>query len=307
MHVVVVGAGAVGGYFGALLARAGERVTFLARGAHLHAIRANGLAVRSPLGDFVVHCEAVEDPARAGEADVVLFTVKTYDNPVAARLLPPLLGERGVVLTLQNGVDSAEELAAVVGPRRVLAGAAYVATALVEPGIIEQTGTHRRIVFGEVFGDPPRLSDRVLAIREALERAGVDVEAVADARGPLWEKFVYLAPFSGFTAAARLPIGPLWQDDLIRGQLLAAFDEVASVAAAERIELPDGAIDRIRAYTAALPPATRSSLLIDLAQGRRLEVESLQGSVVRRAARAGVAVPIMTTLYALLKPYAEGA
>ncbi|HWP99993.1 MAG TPA: 2-dehydropantoate 2-reductase [Vicinamibacterales bacterium] len=307
MHVVVVGAGAVGGYFGALLARAGERVTFLARGAHLHAIRANGLAVRSPLGDFVVHCEAVEDPARAGEADVVLFTVKTYDNPVAARLLPPLLGERGVVLTLQNGVDSTEELAAVVGARRVLAGAAYVATALVEPGIIEQTGTHRRIVFGEVFGDPPRLSDRVLAIREALERAGVDVEAVADARGPLWEKFVYLAPFSGFTAAARLPIGPLWQDDLIRSQLMAAFDEVASVAAAEGIELPDGAIDRIRAYTAALPPATRSSLLVDLAQGRRLEVESLQGSVVRRAARAGVAVPIMTTLYALLKPYAEGA
>ena len=173
-------------------------------------------------------------------------------------------------------------------------------------GLIEQTGTSRRIVFGEIFGDPPRLTDRVLRLRDVLGDADIQAEAVADARPPLWQKFIYLAPFAGFTGAARLPFGPLWRDEFIRGQFHAAFREVEAVARAEGVDLPADLDDRLRTYTDALPPSTRSSLLIDLSQGKRIEVEALQGSVVRRGGRLGVPTPIMAALYAALKPHADG-
>lgn len=306
MHFAVVGSGAVGGYYGAKLARAGERVTFIARGAHLEAIRERGLQVRSALGDFTVHAEAESDTSRVGPVDVVLLAVKTYDNAAAVPMLRPLVHERTLVLTLQNGVDSPDDVAEIVGKQRVLAGPTYIATALARPGVIEQTGTHRRIVFGEFFGNPPRLSDRVLALRDALAAADIQAEAVADARPPLWQKFIYLAPFAGFTGASRLPFGPLWRDEFIRTQFRAAFREVESVARAEGIDLPPDLDARLQAYTDALPPSTRSSLLIDLSQGKKIEVEALQGSVVRRGSRLGVPTPIMAALYAALKPHADG-
>ena len=306
MHFAVVGSGAVGGYYGAKLARAGQRVTFIARGAHLQTIRERGLQVRSVLGDFTVHAEADSDTSRVGPVDVVLLAVKTYDNPKVFPMLRPLVNDRTIVLTLQNGVDSPDEVAATVGSRHVLAGPTYIATALSAPGLIEQTGTYRRIVFGEIFGDPPRLSDRVLQLRDTLAGADIQAEAVADARPPLWQKFIYLAPFAGFTGASRLPFGPLWRDEFVRGQFRAAFREVEAVARAEGIELPADLDARLQAYTDALPPSTRSSLLIDLLQGKRIEVEALQGSVVRRGSRLGVPTPIMAALYAALKPHADG-
>ncbi len=306
MRIAVLGAGAVGGYYGAKLARAGADVTLLARGAHLAAMRRTGLAIRSPLGDFTVRVRAEEDPARVGRADLVILAVKTYDNPTALPLLPALLADDGVVLTLQNGVDSVDEVAAVVGEPRVLGGATYIATALVAPGEIVQTGTHRRVVFGEVFGALPRLSDRVRRIAELLAAADIQVEAVPDARVPLWEKFVYLAPFAGFTGAMRLPAGAVWGDAFVRSQFLAAVEEIAGVARAAGVPLSSDVADRIAAYMNALPPATRSSLLIDLAQGKRLELEALLGAAVRRGRTAGVPTPIASTLYAVLKPYADG-
>lgn len=306
MHFAVVGSGAVGGYYGAKLARSGQRVTFVARGAHLQAIRERGLQVRSPLGDFTVHAEAEEDTSRVGPVDVVLYAVKTYDNPAALPLLKPLVGARTLVLTLQNGVDSADEIAERVGSDRVLAGPTYVATALASPGVIEQTGTHRRIVFGEIFGNPPRLSDRVLALRVVLGQADIQAEAVADVRTAMWEKFSYLAPLAGFCGASRLPIGPLWRDEYTRQQFQAAVREVLAVARAEGVDVPHGVEERAQSFAAGLPGGTRASLLIDLSQGKRIEVEALQGSVVRRGARAGVPTPIMSTLYAVLRPHAGG-
>jgi 2-dehydropantoate 2-reductase len=210
------------------------------------------------------------------------------------------------VLTLQNGVDSVDEVASAVGKTRVLGGATYVATALVRPGLIVQTGTHRRVVFGEVFGDLPRLSERVQLLAQALADADIQVEAVPDARVPLWEKFIYLAPFAGFTGATRLPAGPLWNMPQVRDQFLAAVREVVLVARGEGVPIAPDLLDRIIEYMNALPPATPSSLLIDLSQGKRIEVEALQGSVVRRSRALGVPTPIMDTLYAVLKPYEEG-
>ncbi len=307
MRFAILGSGAVGGYYGAKLARAGHAVTFIARGAHLAAIRQRGLAIRSPmLGDFTVDASAEEDTTRVGHVDVVVVAVKAYDNPTALPLIAPMLGPDSAVLTVQNGLDSAADVAAVVGEAPVLGGTTYIASALAEPGVIEQTGTHRRIVFGEVFGELPRQSARVRAIHGALNSADIQSEAVDDGRVPIWEKFVFLVTLAGFTGASRLPIGPLWADPQIREQFLEGCREVERVARAEGVAVRADVIERITTYVAAIPGTMRSSLLIDLSQGKRIEVEALQGSIVRRARAIGVPVPIMSTLYALLKPYAAG-
>lgn len=307
MRVAIVGSGAVGGYFGAKLARNGEEVTFVARGAHLDAIRRHGLRVQSPkLGDFTVHAAAVDNTSAVGPVDLVLFAVKAYDNPDAVRLLAPLVGPGTAVLTLQNGVDSVRDVAAAVGEAHVLGGTTYVATALEAPGLIVQTGVHRSIIFGEVFGGRHTISDRVRAIAEVMAPADIQVTPVADGRVPIWDKFVYLAPFSGFTGAARLPIGGIWGDAHVREMFYAAAREIAAIAAAEGVQISADRFERLQEYMDNIPPTTRSSLLIDLEMGKRIEVEALQGAAVRRAAAHGVPVPIISTLYAILRPYAAG-
>ena len=306
MHICFVGAGAVGGFYGALLARTGQTVSFIARGAHRDAINANGLRVIGPLGDFTVKARAESDPARIGPVDYVVHTVKTYDNATAIPLIAPLVGEHTSVLTLQNDVDSAEDIAAVIGERPTLGGSTYIATAIEGPGVIRQTGTHRRVVLGEYFNPPAEITARVRELTDAMVAADIHAEAVPDARHTVWEKFTYLAPFAAFTGAARLPIGPLWSDDYIQQMFLDAVVEVANVARAHGVKLPADHRDRVFEYAIRLPPSTRSSLLIDLSQGKRIEVEALQGSVVRRGKNVGVPTPIMSALYAVLKPHANG-
>jgi 2-dehydropantoate 2-reductase len=306
MRFSIVGSGAVGGYYGAMLARAGHDVTFIARGPHLQAIRAHGMAVKSPLGDFTVEARAEADPADAPPADVAIFAVKAYSNRDAMPLLARAIRGGAVALTLQNGVDSVNDVAAAIGEPQVLGGSTYVATAVVRPGVIEQTGTHRRIVFGEVFGDTSRISDRVRTIGSAFASADIVSEPVADARVPIWEKFCYLAPFAGFTGAARLPIGPLWADSFTREKIGEAVSEVEAVAHAEGVAVAAGQAERVAGYIDAIPGTTRSSLLIDLQQGKPIEVEALLSALVRRAARQHVPVPTMAALYAVLKPHALG-
>ncbi len=307
MTFAILGSGAVGGYFGAKLARAGQDVTFIARGAHLEAIRSKGLAIKSiTLGDFEVRAAAESDTAQVGPVDVAIVSVKTYDNPTALPMLTPLLGPDTVVLTLQNGVDSVDDVAAVVGQSRVLGGTTYVATALEAPGLIVQTGVHRSIVFGEVSGDGRRISPRVQAIADVLATADIQVTPVPDARVPIWDKFVYLVAFSGFTGAARLPIGHLWKSPHTQEMFYACSREVASIAAAEGVTISANRFDTLKEYMDNISPITRSSLLIDLEQGKRIEVEALQGAAVRRAAKHGLPTPILSTLYSVLKPWEGG-
>ena len=310
MRFAILGSGAVGGYFGAKLARSGQDVTFVARGAHLEAIRQRGLEVRSPkLGDFTVKAAAESDTSRIGPVDVAIVSVKAYDNSTALPMLKPLMGPDTVVLTLQNGVDSTDDVAAVVGTGHVLGGTTYVATALEGPGLIVQTGVHRSIIFGEVFGSPEdlgRISPRVQAIADVLGAADIAVTPVADARVPIWDKFVYLAAFSGFTGASRLAIGHIWKFPHVQEMFYAASREIAAIAQAEGVTISANRFDTLREYMQHLPASTRSSLLIDLEQGKRIEVEALQGAAVRRAAKHGIPVPIMSTLYALLKPMENG-
>ncbi|HEX4568682.1 MAG TPA: ketopantoate reductase family protein [Vicinamibacterales bacterium] len=307
MRIAVLGSGAVGGYYGAKLARAAHDVTFVARGAHLTAIREHGLQIKSSeLGDFVAHGTAEADTSKVGPVDLVLVAVKTYDNPTALPLLTPMLGRDTTVLTLQNGVDSPNDVAAIAGEERTLGGTTYIATALEAPGLIVQTGTHRRIVFGEAFGDLPRVSGRVNQIHEVFSGADIQSVPVGDGRVPIWEKFVFLASLAGFTGAGRMPIGPVWSDPFTRAQFLAGSREIESLARAEGIPVAADVVDRIIPYIDAIPGSMRSSLLIDLEQGKRIEVEALQGAVVRRARKLGVPTPIMSTLYAVLKLHAAG-
>lgn len=301
MHIAVVGAGAVGGFYAARLARSGERVSVIARGAHLRAIRERGLLVWSPLGDHVVRLEAEDDPARVGPVDLVILAVKTYNNAQVLPFLPALCGPDTSVLTLQNGVASADALAGAVGAARVLAGATYVATAIIAPGLIQQTGVHRRVVLGEAFGDRREVSPRAARIAQTLARADVHAEAVPDGRVPVWEKLVYLATFAAFTGVSRQPAGAIWGDEIGREAFLGVAAEVDAVARAEGVPIAADVIDRMTAYLDSLPPDTRSSLLIDLQQGKPTEVEALQGEVVRRGRALGVPTPGMTALYAALR------
>lgn len=307
MKVAILGSGAVGGYFGAKLARAGQDVTFIARGAHLEAIRAKGLEVRSAkLGDFSVAAAAESDTAKVGPVDLVLVSVKAYDNATALPLLKPMMGPGTAVLTLQNGVDSVNDVAAVVGDGPVLGGTTYVATALEGPGLIVQTGVHRSIIFGEVFGDRSRISPRVQEIADIFATADIQVTPVADARVPIWDKFVYLVAFSGFTGAARLAIGHIWKYPHVQEMFYATSREIAAIAKAEGVTISADRFETLKTYMDNIPPTTRSSLLIDLEQGKRIEVEALQGAAVRRAQKLGVPVPITSTLYAVLKAWESG-
>lgn len=308
MRVAILGSGAVGGYFGARLARVGQDVTFIARGAHLEAIRSKGLEVKSAkLGDFIARAAAESDTARVGPVDVAIVSVKAYDNATALPMLAPMMGPETVALTLQNGVDSVDEVAAVVGGPRVLGGTTYVATALEAPGLIVQTGVHRSIILGEVFGDRSRITPRVQALADVLATADIQVTPVPDARVPIWDKFVYLVAFSGFTGAARLPIGHLWKDPRAQEMFYACSREVAAIAKAEGVTISANRFDTLREYMDHIPPTTRSSLLIDLEQGKRIEVEALQGAAVRRAQKHGLPTPIISTLYAVLKPWEQGS
>jgi len=301
MHIAVVGAGAVGGFYGARLARAGERVSVIARGAHLRAIRDRGLLVWSPLGDHVVRLEAESDPERVGPVDLVVLAVKTYANPQVLPLLPALCGPDTAVLTLQNGVASADALADAVGTGRVLAGTTYIATAIIAPGLIQQTGVHRRVILGEAFGDRREVSPRVARIAATLAGADIQAEAVADGRVPVWEKLVYLATFAAFTGVSRQPAGAIWRDPIGRDAFLAVAAEVEAVARAEGVAIASDVLDQMVEYLDVLPPTTRSSLLIDLQRGKPTEVEALQGEVVRRGRALGVPTPGMTALYAALR------
>ena len=306
MRIAIVGAGAVGGYYGARLAQAGQEVAVIARGANLEAIRASGLSVRSSLGDVDVRVTAEQDASRVGPVDLVLFAVKTYSNPEALRHLPPLVGPDTAVLSVQNGVDSAEQVAEVVGREHVLAGATYIIATLASPGVIQHTGPARRIVFGEAYGNRER-TPRTSKIEEVLSASDIQAEAVADARVPLWEKFIFLAPFAGLSAAARLPLGPLWAQPVFRSTFDRAMAEVEAIARAEGIDVAPDVRAQKMAYLDKSPATSRSSMMMDLGAGRPIEIEALLGTVVRRGSAAGVTTPVMEALYAVLKPFEHGA
>jgi 2-dehydropantoate 2-reductase len=304
MRIAVMGAGGVGGYFGARLAHAGHDVAFVARGRHLLAMKERGLSVTSALGDVrIARPVATDDPATLGWFDVVLFAVKLWDTESAALATKPLLAAGGVVVPFQNGVESIERVGAVVGEAQVMGGVAYIAAKIAEPGVIAHTGTMARLRFGAVL---PAQRPAAEALLDACKGAGIDAELVADIRQALWVKFVFLAALSGMTAATRQPIGVIRADPDLRATFEAAMREPWAVGRARGIALPDDFIAGQMAFADGLPAEMKASMLHDLEAGNRLEAPWLSGAVARMAKEAGASAPVNATLYAAVKPYCMG-
>jgi 2-dehydropantoate 2-reductase len=301
MRIAVVGAGGVGGYFGGRLALAGEDVHLLARGPHLAAIREEGLRVRSVAGDFEVAVPATDDPAEVGPCDDVLFCVKSYDTEVAAALLEPLIAEATAVVSLQNGIDNEEKIGRAVGREHVLGGVAFIFSTIAEPGVINQIGGPRRILFGEMDGSK---SERAEGLAVACRAAGIDAAASDDIRRLLWDKLAFICAHAGVTAGVRLPIGEVREIPETMHTFRHIVDEVRAVAAAEGVELGRDVVERHVAFARSLEAGSFSSLYHDLVHGRRMELEALHGEVVRRARSHGVPVPVCETIYGLLRPWA---
>jgi len=298
MKILVMGSGGVGGYFGGKLAKSGEEVTFVARGEHLRALQQKGLTVTSIEGDFHVAARGVQEPAEAGPVDLVLFTLKSYDTESAAGQLKPCVGPETVVLTLQNGIGNAENIGQIVGADRVMAGAAYIVSAIESPGVINHTAAGR-IVFGELDGsDTPRGR----AIAAAFHKGGIRAEFSLNVRKFLWEKFALICA-QGLTASTRLGIGQIRSCPESRQMLRMAFEEVVALAVASGVEMQEGVVDWLMKVADTLPPDTKTSLYHDLVQGKRIEVEALQGTAVRLGQRYGVPTPMNFAIYAHVKPY----
>jgi 2-dehydropantoate 2-reductase len=295
MKIVMMGSGGVGGYYGARLLQAGHEVAFVARGAHAQAMRKKGLRIRSELGDAHLSVRVIDDPAQAGPTDLAVIAVKLWDTEDAARAVARVPG--AAVVSLQNGVDKDEVLAAAVGRDRVLGGVTHIGAVIAEPGIIAQTGKLQRVTLGELDGSrTPRLQAAVDAFRSA------SVEAIAsdDIIRVTWEKFVFLSALSGLTALTRKPIGEVRGHPITRSMLLDALREAVALARAEGARLDEAFAQKQLEVIDALPPAMLSSMAQDLLRGRRLELPWLSGAIVRRAEAHGIRVPTHQAITAAL-------
>ena len=298
MNVLVMGSGAVGGYYGAVLRRAGHDVTFVARGEHLAAIRERGLRVDSVTsGRFTVEAAATDRPDASLSPDLVLFCVKGYDNASAIELIRPVVGESATVLTLQNGIGSGAQLAGAFGGGRVMLGVTYVDAALEGPGCVAEFGGPSRLVFGEADG---RKTARAAAIRDAFAGAGVKIELTSDVDTALWRKFLFICAWSGMICVTRSPMSQILASPATERMTMNVLREVQSVAAARGIELSDAEVDAAMQSFRDAGEDSVSSMNIDLQAGKPLEIEVLNGAAARMGADAGVPTPVNDFIAACL-------
>lgn len=304
MRIAVVGAGGVGGGFGAALAKAGADVTFIARGAHLAAMQSAGLKVLGARGDIhLVPTKATDDPAAIGEVDIVLFCVKLWDVESAGAQIKPLIGPGTGVIPLQNGIDAHERLIPILGESAVMGGVAQISASITAPGVITQVGTFMRMIFGELYGKRSKRAEDLLAL---CLKAGFDATLSEAILTELWMKFILLASNAGIMALARQPIGKLRDDPDLRPIFLAAWQEAIDVGRARGIALPADALDKVLDFTSHAPPAMKASMALDLDRGNRLELPWLSGKVVELGRQLGVPTPTHGMIYAMLKAYVMG-
>jgi 2-dehydropantoate 2-reductase len=304
MRIAVVGAGGVGGGFGAALAKAGADVTFIARGAHLAAMKSVGLKVEGGRGEtHLVPTRATDDPAEIGHVDIVLFCVKLWDVESAGEKIKPLIGPETAVIPLQNGIDAAERLIPILGPSAVMGGVAQISASIVAPGVIRQVGNFMRVIFGELDGKRSKRGEDFLAL---CEKAGFDATLSETIMTELWMKFILLTANASITAATRQPIGKLRDDPDLYAIFVAAWQEVIDVGRASGVALPVDARERISEFMSHAPPHMKASMALDLERGNRLELPWLGGKVVELGRQLGIPTPTHSMMYALLKPYIMG-
>lgn len=304
MRIAVIGAGGVGGGFGAALAKAGGDVTFVARGAHLAAMRENGLKVEGDRGETLIHpVQATDNPASIGPVDIVLFCVKLWDVESAGEQIKPLIGPNTGVIPLQNGIDSGDRLIPILGAPHIMAGTVGISATIARPGVIRQTGTFMSMAFGERDG---RTSPRGEALLALCERAGFDVLLTNKIAVPIWEKFILLAAMSGCTAVTRLPVGKLRDDPDVWALFESVMRETEAVGRAEGVPLPANVVEKRAAMIKALPPVGVASMAVDLSRGNRLELRWLAGKIVALGKKHRIPTPSNAAIFAALKPYANG-
>ncbi len=304
MRIAIMGSGAVGGYFGARLAAGSSDVTFIARGAHLAAMRERGLTVESPLGDIKLpQVKASDNPRAIGPVDLVIVAVKLWDTEQAARQIEPLVRAGASVVSFQNGVQKDEVLRRVLGEPAVMGGVCYVGASIAGPGVIRHIGKMQRLVFGEYDG---RRSSRAEALLEACTRGGIDTELSADIKRAIWEKFVFLVAMSGATSSIRLTIGPIRTNPRTRAFFLDLMREVVAVGRAGGIALSEDFPEQRMTFCDSLPAEMTSSMHNDLERGNRLEVDWLSGGVVELGNSVGVASPLNRAVRDILTLYADG-
>jgi 2-dehydropantoate 2-reductase len=303
MRIVVMGSGGTGGYFGSKLARAGEDVTFVARGAHREAIQAHGLRVRSAVeGEWVVRAPVVERLEGLPPADMVLFCVKSFDTEASAEVIRPVVGRDTGVVSVQNGLDNEEVLARLLGAEHVLGGVARVFSTIEAPGVIAHT-LLGELDFGEMDG---RESPRARAFLAACRGAGIAAQLSDQIRSALWEKYVFLVAHSAMTALTRRPAGVLRELPETRRMYRLLLEEMAALARAEKAGLDEEIVNRVMKALDSVGAGALTSLYHDLIRGKRLELEALQGHAVRLAERHGIATPMLFATYALLRPHRDG-
>ncbi len=304
MRIAVMGAGGLGGNYGARLAAGGQDVAFIARGANLRGLRDRGLLVTSEtLGDIRLETvRASDDPAEIGPVDVVLLATKRYDLEAALEATKPLLGPETAVISLLNGIDSEDRMIPILGRDHVVGGVAYTTAHLLAPGVVRHVSGPQRIAVGELDG---RISARLEAFRAAAEAAGIECIVSDDIRGLLWGKFVMLAGVGGVATLARVPIGGVRDDSELRALADVAMAEIVAVGAAEGVALDD-VLEAGAAFIETAAWDLEPSLLVDLKHGRRLEVEWLSGEILRLGRAHGIATPVHQTIWAALRPYADG-
>jgi 2-dehydropantoate 2-reductase len=305
MRIAIVGAGGVGGYFGARLCQGGADVVFVARGAHLEALRRDGLRVESPLGDIhIPHVTATDDAADLGRADIVWLCVKLWDTDASVRAIRPIVGPATGIISFQNGVQKDDALREAFGAGAVMGGVGYIASRIARPGVVAHTGTMQRLVFGEYDG---RRTARAEALLDACVRGGINAELSPDIRTAIWEKFVFLVGLSGSTTTTRMTIGPVRSHPRSREFLHELMRETVSVGRALGVALPVDYADQRMAFVDGLPDAMTSSMHHDLAGGRRLEVSWLSGGVVQLGEKAGVPTPMNRAVWSVLAPQEAGS
>jgi 2-dehydropantoate 2-reductase len=305
MKIAVMGSGALGGLYGGRLAHAGYDVSFIARGAHLAAMREQGLLIdNEPFGSLrVPRVQATDDPDAVGRADLVLIAVKLWDTERAVDAIRPMVGPQTTVLSLQNGVLKDDTLRRAFDASAVVGGVAYVATQLVRPGVIRQTGTMQRLIFGEYDGSR---SARAEGLLEAFVRAGLQAEISDDIRRTVWEKYVFLVGLSGATATMRSTIGPIRSHPRSRTFLHELLTETVAVGRAHGVRLPEHYADDRLAFLDTVPPDMTSSMHHDLERGNRLELAWLSGGVVQLGDAVGVPTPANRAVWDILALHAEG-
>ena len=296
MRIAMMGSGGLGGYFGGRMAQVGADVTFIARGAHLAAIRKKGLRIKSKeIGDAHIHpAQATDLPTSIGKVDYVIVAVKLWDTADAGRAILPLLGPNTTVLSLQNGVECDEELASIVGADRLIGGVAFIASSISAPGVINHIGTLQRVVIGEPEGDQ---TARITALRDEMIVAGIAAEISPNIQRTIWEKFVFLVGLSATTSLRRTTIGPIRNNKKDRALLRQIFTESSAVGRSKGVNLPEKFADNCLDFVDNLPAEMTSSMHHDLEAGRQMELEWLSGAVVRFGRELGVKTPANQQVY----------